>query len=123
MSDLVRSPLLHMAGGFLIQGGWAVFANSGHPMPAPLIAGLIQGCLTAIVTLGLKRMIEAVSAHTPGRLGYVLPALIACAISVTLLFTVHTISGTPEVWATLSVPSSIATAYAALYTYRLRTGP
>jgi hypothetical protein len=29
------------------MGGWAVFANLGHPMPKPLIAGAVQGVLSA----------------------------------------------------------------------------
>ncbi|QBY02279.1 hypothetical protein E2K80_17310 [Rhodophyticola sp. CCM32] len=118
---LWRSTLAHMAGGFALQGGWAVFANMAHPMPAPLIAGLVQGMVSAIVTLGLKHMIEAISARTTGLPGLVLPPLTTCIISVTLLFTIHRLAGTPEVWATLAFPSTIATLYAALYTFRLRS--
>ena len=64
------------------MGGWAVFANLGHPMPAPLVAGLVQGTLTALITLGLKRMVEGIVARTSGWAAALLPPLAACAVSV-----------------------------------------
>lgn len=111
----------HMAGGFVLMGTWAVFANRAHPWPAPLFAGLVQGTLTALITLGLKRLVEALAVRLRGLPGYLLPPLSAAVVSVGLLFGLHTAAGTPEVWATLAVPSTVATLYAALYTVRLRT--
>ncbi len=121
MKDLLRSNLAHMAGGFALMGSWAVWANSAHAMPAPLWAGLTQGTLTAIITLGLKRLVEALVNRLPGPSGLVVPPLAACAVSVTLLFVIHSLVGTPEVLTTLALPSTVATIYAALYTLRLRS--
>lgn len=38
----------HMALAFVAMGGWAALANRAHPMPDPLIAGLVQGALSAM---------------------------------------------------------------------------
>jgi hypothetical protein len=105
----------HLLTAFLLMGGWAVFANRVHEMPAPLVAGLVQGCLSALITFGLKRLIEAL---VP-RLGAVVTVGVAWAISFGLLFTLHTLAGTPEVLMTLAVPNIVATLYAALYAFAL----
>ena len=109
----------HMAGGFLLMGSWAVFANRAHGMPAALMAGVVQGTLTAMITLGLKRMLEGLHARLDGAAALAVPPLAAAVASVTILSVVHTLAGTPEVLATLAVPSTVATVYAALYTWRL----
>ena len=54
-----ENSLVHMGIAFLAMGGWAAFANRAHPMPEPLVAGLVQGALSAAITLVLKRMVEA----------------------------------------------------------------
>ena len=45
--------------------------------------------------------------------------MVCGAISFALLYIIHSLAGTPEVLATLAVPVTVATLYAALYTYRL----
>lgn len=119
MRALLDSGYAHVAGAFLLMGGWAVFANWAHPMPAPILAGLVQGVLSGLITLGLKRMLEVVVARLPGVAGLVLPPVTACALSILILSTIHSLAGTPEIWRTLMVPTTVATCYAALYTYRL----
>jgi fructose-specific phosphotransferase system IIC component len=114
-----RSSAVHLAGAFLLMGGWALFANRMHPMPAPLLAGLVQGTLSAAITFGLKRAIEALSDRLPGIVGLLLPPVIAFAISATLLVALHTVSGTPELVATVAVPLTVSTSYAALYSWAL----
>jgi len=107
--------------GFLLMGGWAAFANSGHPMPAPVWAGIVQGCLTAGITLIMKRVIEAVVGATSMPWQVSLPPLAAAAISFVALVAVHTVAGTPALWLTVVVPFSVATGYAVLYTITLRS--
>ena len=119
MTALADRTWIHMAGGFAAMGGWAVFANAAHPMPGPLIAGLVQGTMTALITLGMKRMLEALIIRLPGVTGRVLPPLAAFALSVTVLSLIHTAAGTPEVLRTLAVPTTVATIYAAIYTQRV----
>ncbi|WP_428512774.1 hypothetical protein [Roseovarius sp.] len=121
--SLLRSNLAHMAGGFVLMGGWAVFANAAHPMPAPLVSGIVQGVLSATITLALKAMIEHLLPRISGLPGLILPPLACAAISVTLLSLVHRAVGTPEIAATLALPVTVATSYAALYNYRLRHAP
>lgn len=118
--SFLRSNLAHMAGGFALMGGWAAFAHADHSFSTQVRSGVTQGLLTAFITLGLKRMVEAVATRLSGLVGLIAPPILACAISVSLLFTMHSLVGTPKVWTTLALPSTVATIYAALYTFRLR---
>lgn len=116
---VAQSSLLHVAVAFVLMGGWAVFANSAHPMPAPLIAGAVQGALSGLITFGLKRLIERVSRRFSGLGGLVVPPLAAFAVSATLLTLLHVASGTPEIATTIAVPLTVSTGYAALYSWGL----
>jgi len=117
--SLLQSKAVHGAGGFLLMGGWAAFANRAHDMPAPLIAGLVQGLLTAVITLFLKRIIEAIFHRTARWLRFILPPAAACGISFVVLTAIHSVAGTPAVLATVSVPITVSTLYAFLYTITL----
>lgn len=101
------------------MGGWAFFANRAHGVPAQLTAGLVQGVLTATITLFLKQVIEGLFHRTTGALRLLLPPLAACVISLVLLTTVHVTAGTPALGATISVPLTVSTLYALLYTLAL----
>jgi len=119
---LMRSSVVHVAFAFIAMGSWAAFANRAHPMPAPLQAGLIQGALSAVITLFLKRGIEALSRRLAGVAALVVPPVIAGLASASLLSAIHTASGTPEVVRTIAVPLTVATSYAALYNVSLWRG-
>ncbi len=119
-TTMVRSSALHMAVAFVAMGSWAAYANSAHPLPLPLIAGVVQGTLSALITLFLKRMIEALSARYPGTVGSWLPPLVAVLSSLTLLSLVHWLAGTPEIIRTIAVPLSVTAVYATLYNLALR---
>lgn len=116
---LARSSVTHVAVAFLLMGSWAAFANHSHPMPAPLYAGLIQGAISACITLVLKRGIEYLARHFEGLAGLILPPVIAGLISASLLTAIHMIAGTPEIARTIAVPLTVATSYAALYNLSL----
>ncbi|CAH1665654.1 conserved membrane hypothetical protein [Hyphomicrobiales bacterium] len=118
-AHLMRSSLVHVAFAFIAMGSWAAFANRAHPMPAPLQAGLIQGALSAAITLFLKRGIEALSSRFAGLAALLVPPLVAGLVSATLLTVIHTIGGTPEIGRTIAVPLTVATSYAALYNFTL----
>jgi mannose/fructose/N-acetylgalactosamine-specific phosphotransferase system component IIC len=115
----MRSSVVHVGFAFLAMGSWAVFANRAHPTPAPLIAGLIQGTLSAIITLLLKRGIEYLASRFSGLAALLAPPVIAGVVSASLLTVIHTIGGTPEIARTIAVPLSVATSYAALYNFSL----
>jgi fructose-specific phosphotransferase system IIC component len=119
VAPLARSSAVHVLFGFVAMGGWAAFANRAHPMPAPLLAGMIQGGLSACITLFLKRVIEALSLRLDGIGGVLVPPVTTCLVSATLLALIHALSGTPEVLATIVLPLTVATSYAALYNFSL----
>lgn len=115
-----RNSAVHMAVAFIAMGSWATFANLAHPMPRPLIAGVVQGILSALITLFLKRIIEALSARLPGSAGYWVPPVVAVAVSLSLLSSIHWIAGTPEILRTIVVPLSVTAIYATSYNLALR---
>lgn len=110
---------LHMAVAFVLMGGWAVFANSGHPMPRPLVAGAVQGAMSALITLFLKHVIEALATRLRGPSALILPPLAAGGISVGLLVPVHTVAQTPDIPRTIAVPVCVTLVYATTYTFAL----
>lgn len=116
---LMRSSVVHVGFAFLAMGSWAVFANRAHPMPAPLLAGLIQGMLSAGITLILKRGIEGLARRFSGLAALLAPPAIASLVSASLLTAIHTLGGTPEIARTIAVPLTVATSYAALYNLSL----
>lgn len=120
-NDWVRrvagSGITHVAFAFFVMGGWAVFANLGHPMPKPLIAGAVQGVLSASFTLIMKRGIEYLTTTLSGLSSLLIPPLLAASISAMCLSLIHWAAGTPEILATIALPLTVATTYAATYTF------
>ncbi|MFN4156258.1 MAG: hypothetical protein ACK4HF_16550 [Paracoccaceae bacterium] len=119
MTDRLRQSWLHLAVAFCAMGGWALFANRAHPWPDMLTAGLVQGSLSALITLVLKRLIEAMVRSLNGIGARILPPLACAALSVTVLSSLHRLAGTPELLTTISVPVLVSTTYAILYTQTL----
>ncbi|TQI75229.1 hypothetical protein FHT98_3006 [Bosea sp. AK1] len=119
LARLMRSSIVHVGFAFLAMGGWAAFANRAHPMPAPLQAGLLQGAISATITLVLKRAIEYLASRFSGLAALLAPPVIAGLVSASLLTILHMVSGTPEIAKTIAVPLTVATSYAALYNYSL----
>lgn len=119
LARLMRSSIVHVGFAFLAMGSWAAFANRAHPMPAPLQAGLLQGAISATITLVLKRCIEYLASRFSGLTALLAPPVIASLVSATLLTILHTLGGTPEIAKTIAVPLTVATSYAALYNYSL----
>lgn len=115
IARLAGQSWVHMLGAFLMMGGWAFWANNAHPMPKPLIAAAIQGMLSAGITFGLKRTMEALAARLGGIAALLLPPAVAFAVSLAGLSAIHWASGTPEVWATIALPMTVATLYATVY--------
>ncbi|OJF95057.1 hypothetical protein [Pararhizobium antarcticum] len=116
---LAGSGVVHGLFAFLAMGGWAVFANRAYPMPKPLLAGLVQGALSAILTLFLKAGIEHLSKRFQGSAAYWAPPLFTCLASTSVLVAIHALSGTPEIARTIAVPLAVSTTYAVLYSYSI----
>lgn len=127
---LAQNTLVHVAFGFVAMGAWAVFANRHHPLDQALLAGLVQGTISGVLTLFLKKGLERLSAmffrarrsdEGMGRnmAALFVPPLITATAIAAILTTAHTLAGTPEVLATIAVPFTVSTSYAILYNLRL----
>ena len=117
--SLLQNKAVHGVGGLILMGGWAFFANRKYEMPEPLIAAIVQGLLTALITLFLKQIIETIFRSTAGLRRLILPPLSAFLTSIMLLTSIHSTAGTPALLATISVPVTVSTLYALLYTLAL----
>ena len=126
--QIASNTLVHVAFGFLAMGAWAVFANREHPMGQALLAGVVQGLISGVLTLLLKKGLEHMSAmffrsrsHEGGgnTAALIAPPLITATAVGIILTTAHTLVGTPEVLTTIAVPFTVSTSYAILYNLRL----
>ena len=111
-----------MVFAFLAMGGWAVFANHRHGLERAAISGLAQGTVSGLLTLGLKRFLEAAAARLPDVAAAILPPALTCVVVLIILLTVHHLAGTPDVWATISVPYAVSSSYAWVYSAMLVLG-
>lgn len=116
---LAGSGTVHILFAFLVMGGWAVFANRGHAMPQPLYSGLLQGGVSAVLTLFLKSVIDVLSRRFAGITRLWAPPLTACLGSASLLVGLHALIGTPEIASTIAVPLLVSTSYAAIYNFSI----
>lgn len=83
------------------------------------MAGALQGMLSALITLFLKRVVEFLNVRFGGFWRLALPPIVAVGVSATLLTTLHTLGGTPEILRTIALPLTVATIYATLYNFTL----
>ena len=116
---IARSHLSHALGAFCAMGAWAFFANSGHALGEAFTAAVLQGALSACITLTLKTIIEKLAPRFVGRTALWAPPALAACLSASLLTLLHSLNGTPEILLTVALPLSIATSYAAIYNYAL----
>ena len=117
---IAASGVTHVLFAFVAMGGWAYFANSGHPMPKPLVAGLVQGTMSACLTLFLKTTIDRLAGMMTRPLSLWAPPAVACTASAAILATIHKIAGTPEILTTIAVPLLVATSYGFIYNFARR---
>ena len=115
LGTLLKSTPVHVAFAFAAMGSWAIYANAGHPMPKPVVAGLVQGTISAGLTLFLKRSVDWMRPKFPRMAGYVAPAMIASLASAVLLVTAHQLAGTPEIAKTIAVPLTVSALYIITY--------
>ncbi len=116
---MATSTIAHVGFAFLAMGAWAVFANRAHALPQALLAGLVQGSISGLITLGLKKFLEWFNARLLGLLALIAPPLITAATILALLTSAHTLAGTPEIFATIAVPFMVSTSYAIVYNWGL----
>ncbi len=123
IAKCMRSTMAHVSCSFVLMGSWAFFANMAHPMPKPLIAAILQGALSGVITLIMKKALERVFSYWVSKgqpkAGLFATPLTVCTVSASSLLACHAIAGTPELIATILVPSSVALFYAFVYTFAL----
>lgn len=115
MQRLLRSSPVHVAFGFLLMGGWALFANRAHGPGAAWLPALAQGTLSGALTGALKKTLEALDGRLGGLFAYMIPPAVTAGSILVLLVLVHTLIGTPELLATIAFPWSVSTLYAIVY--------
>jgi LytS/YehU family sensor histidine kinase len=113
------STVAHVGFGFLAMGGWAVFANRDHALGQALLSGLVQGTISGLLTLGLKKFLEWFNARLAGAMALFGPPLVTAASILAILVTAHALAGTPEIAATIAVPFTVSTSYAVIYNWGL----
>ncbi len=113
------STLAHVAFGFLAMGGWAVFANRDHALGQALLSGLVQGTISGLLTLGLKKFLEWFNERLSGLNAAMLPPTVTATAILAILVTAHTLARTPEIATTIAVPFTVSTSYAILYNWGL----
>ena len=115
LQTLARSSLVHIAVGFLLMGGWAFFANSGHGLDKAWLPALAQGTISGLLTGILKKTLERLDGKLSGVLAYVVPPAITAGSILALLVVVHKLIGTPELVRTIAFPWTMSTLYAIVY--------
>lgn len=113
------STVAHVGFAFVVMGGWAMFANRDHGLPRMLMAGLVQGAISSVLTLFLKKFLEWFAVRLSGVTALLLPPLITAGSILVILVTAHTLAGTPEIWATIAFPFAVSTSYAIIYNWGL----
>ena len=104
----------------LIWGAWALFANWHNDTSHALMAGLLQGTFSGILTLLMAMAVTTLFRRLPDNpLRVLLPALIIVSASFALLFLLHRWHQTPGLWQTIIPPSSMAFAYCLFLSVRL----
>lgn len=109
------STIAHVGFAFFAMGGWAVFANRSHPLGEALQAGLVQGAMSGLITLVMKKALEWMNPRFSGAMALIGPPAVTATTIFALLFGAHTLAGTPEIALTIALPFSVSTTYAILY--------
>ncbi|MES2035587.1 MAG: hypothetical protein V4466_15560 [Pseudomonadota bacterium] len=115
----MKSSLVHVAFGFLLMGGWTLFANREHGLAAAWLPALAQGIISGALTGLLKKTLETLDGKLSGVVAYVLPPAITAGSILIVLTLVHRLIGTPELVATIAFPWTVSTLYAIVYNARL----
>ena len=116
------STIAHVGFAFFAMGGWAVFANRAHALPQALTAGVVQGTMSGLITLCLKKSLEWMNPRFSGAAALIAPPLITAATILAVLMGAHTLAHTPEIAATIAVPFAVSTTYAVIYNLKLARG-
>jgi hypothetical protein len=121
LAKLAGASAVHVGVAFVSMGGWTLFANRAHG-EAAIAPAIAQGAVSGLITLVLKRALEAFASRLRGWSALAVPPLITASVILALLFGIHRLIGTPELFVTIAVPWSVSTLYAILYSAALARG-
>ncbi|MFC4259845.1 hypothetical protein ACFOZ5_12465 [Marinobacter lacisalsi] len=100
---------------FALWGGWALLANWQAGVRPALMAGLLQGAMSFLVTLLMASAVIWQVRRLRRPAGKILvPTLLTVSVTGSLLYLLHTLSGTPGVWRTIVPPTTVAFFYCLL---------
>jgi hypothetical protein len=86
-----------------------------------LLAGAVQGLVSACLTLAMKHLTQVVAEGLSGRAALVVAPATCGLGSAVVLTIIHAAAGTPNLLATILVPLTVSTTYAAAYSCALTT--
>lgn len=105
---------------FVLWGGWAVLANQSVGIAQAVLAGALQGTASAVITLIMAALATRLYHRFHHPLIKVLaPPCLIVSVSSSLLYLIHSLGQTPNLWLTIIPPSSLALAFCLYLTLRL----
>ncbi|MDG1286971.1 MAG: hypothetical protein P8P30_05325 [Rickettsiales bacterium] len=118
---MILSPTFNSIAAAFVYGGWAAYANSEHATDVWLRAGLVQAATSFTVTLVITLFARWVFLRSGGGRRGVAIGYVCSFCSVTLFsYGAHYISGTPDIWQTITPSMIIGSAYLVSYLLALK---
>jgi hypothetical protein len=108
------------AASALLFGGWALWMNADHGWRAALTAGATQTFASFTTTFFIALVMEGLAATTPDPRGKFVRAFLgSILVAGPYMIALHWLAGTPDLWATLSVPFATGGAFGFAYSANL----
>lgn len=105
---------------FLLWGGWAWLANQAASGSRAIFAGVLQGSASAVITLIMAAIATRLFLRIQSRpLAVLLPPCLIVSVSSSVLYLIHSLGQTPNLWLTIIPPSGLAFAFCLYLTLRL----
>ena len=98
--------------GLIIWGSWGYYANSNSD--APILAGVVQGCISFVVTISFTASVEALNRRLPARRKKWAPFL-PFFVTTPSIVGVHLLVGTANIVLTILPPFFVSIIYMSLY--------
>lgn len=113
----IRRVLISGILAFLIYGAWATYANSNYGLAIALRSGLIQGLLSLLVTMSMTYGMEIIFARIKWfGLRFIFTAFGPLIFVILIMFLVHSIIGTPNIFETIAPSMIVGIIYCVSYT-------
>ncbi|MFL1407035.1 hypothetical protein ACJO2E_16975 [Marinobacter sp. M1N3S26] len=113
--------LLAASLAFALWGGWALVVNREAGWQPALIACLVQGAISFVVTLIMAAAVTWQVRRFRTPVGRVLvPPFLTVSVTGAFLYLAHTLGQTPDVWRTIVPPSTVAFCYCLFLSLQLQ---